>query len=144
MDKLEQMNMRNELDGTTSIGLEKNIDKQQEMAEFSSPIQEVLDQPQTHSLPLMSSTENYQTEGSAVAKMGGQYPLGLKRHQVEALLAGVAAVIGTSDTVQGKISEFVPQFYGDSGKVSVTGMVLLVLVVAIIFYFGKQFILDRR
>lgn len=143
MDKIEQMNMRDELGGTTELIQEKNIDQQQEMAEFSSPIQEVLDQPQAASMGLPSQ-EGYQTEGASVQRMRGQYPFGLKRHQVEALLAGVAAVIGTSDTVQSKLSEFVPQFYNDGGKVSLTGMALLVLVVAVVFYFGKQFILDRR
>lgn len=136
------MNMRDELGGATELTQEKNIDQQQEMAEFSSPIQEVLDQPADPTM-VAPTQETYQMEG-APRRITSQYPFGLKRHQVEALLAGVAAVIGTSDTVQAKLSEFVPQFYNDGGKVSMTGMALLVIVVAIVFYFGKQFILDRR
>lgn len=145
MDKVQNMNMRDELSGSTEITPEKNVDKEQEMAEFSSPISEVMDQPQAGAQ--MMSSEGYMPEpryAGPAPISGGKYPLNLKRHQVEALLAGVAAVLGTSDTVQGKIADMVPQFYNEAGKISATGMAILVLVVAIIFYFGKQFILDRR
>ena len=117
------------------------------MADFSSSIQDVMGE----NLQNMSKSggeqggEDYTLEQPPGSKVwrDKRYPLGLKKNQVEALLAGVAAIIGTSDSVQSKIADMVPQFYGESGKLSITGMAILVLVVAIIFYFGKQFVMSR-
>jgi len=147
MDTVKEATIRDELDGATLISQEKNVEEKQEMADFSSSIQDVMGEnvqlttqkggDQVH--------DDYTLEQSNDTKMwrGKRYPLGLKKNQVEALLAGVAAIIGTSDSVQSKIADMVPQFYGESGKLSVTGMAILVLVVAIIFYFGKQFVMNR-
>ena len=111
------------------------------MAEFSSSIQDVMDAPRGESLPNFSQ-ETYTTPGKPAWTK--QYPLGLNYKQMEALIAGVAGVIGTSEAVQNKIAQMLPQFYSEAtGKVSLTGMAVMVLIVAIIFYFGKQMIMSR-
>jgi hypothetical protein len=37
----------------------------------------------------------------------------------------------------------VPKFVGESGDVSLTGLVVTALVAAIVFYFAKKFIADK-
>ena len=127
--------MRDELEGATE--LEKNPSKEQ-MAEFSSSIQDVMD-------------KNFANDGGQAPmavmdapvppKWAKKYPLGLTYRQVEALLAGVAGVIGTSEAVQTRLASLMSQFYSESGKISVTGMAVMVIIVAIIFYFAKQIVL---
>ena len=133
-----------ELDGATSLQ-KKNDDKEQ-MAEFSSSIQDVMDAPRGESLPNFSSeggAEMY-TVKAAKPSWAKQYPLGMNYKQMEALIAGVAGVIGTSEAVQNRVAQMLPQFYSEAtGKISVTGMAVLVIIVAVIFYFGKQMIMNR-
>ena len=121
-----------ELDGATSLQ-KKNDDKEQ-MAEFSSSIQDVMDAPRGESLPNFSSeggAEMY-TVKAAKPSWAKQYPLGMNYKQMEALIAGVAGVIGTSEAVQNRVAQMLPQFYSEAtGKISV------------IFYFGKQMIMNR-
>ncbi len=127
--------MRDELTGTTLLSdlidetsQEKNIDKQQ--MEFSTPIDQVMDvQPQRII--------------QAPSQKSSGYPMNLNKKQMEALVAGVAAVIGFSDVVQGKILDMIPQALNESGKLSAVGMAVMVLLVAVIFYFLKQFTINR-
>ena len=48
-----------------------------------------------------------------------------------------------SKPVQGKLGSMVPKFTGDSGDLSLTGMVVSALVAAIVFYFAKQFLAEK-
>ena len=106
----------------------------EQMAEFSTSIQDIMDKdaPQQMDAPGAQGP---------VPKWAKKYPLGLNYKQVEALIAGLAGVLGTSEAVQSKLASSLPQFYSDSGKVSITGMAIMALVVAVIFYFAKQFLL---
>ena len=134
--------MRDELSGSTLLSdlteekkEEKNIDKEQ--MEFSTPIEQVMDTP-----PLMQPQEIMSPVAQKVMS-ASQYPFNLKKNQVEALVAGVAAVIGFSDIVQTKVLDMIPQALNDSGKLSGIGMLVMVLVVAVIFYFLKRFAIPR-
>ena len=107
--------------GLLKFEQEKNVDESQ-MADFSTPIEEVMQGP-----------------GGMIQDevMGPPMP------QFTAAIAGLAAVIAFSKPVQGKLGSMVPKFTGDSGDLSLTGMVVSALVAAIVFYFAKQFLADR-
>jgi hypothetical protein len=140
---MNNMSMRDELAGSTDISAlldkkeeEKNVDTKQEM-EFSSPINDVMDTP--GALPDIMAPQI-----SAAPERSSGYPFNLKKNQVEAILAGLAGVIGFSEIVQDKISEFVPQAIGESGKLSTTGMVVMLGIIAIIFFFLKRVVMKTR
>ena len=63
----------------------------------------------------------------------------LNKEQMEALLAGVIAVLVFSKPVQKRLTGFVPQML-DGSNLSNIGYIIIVLVVAIAFYFGKRFV----
>ena len=128
--------MRDELEGATE--LEKNPSKEQ-MAEFSSSIQDVMEK----NFSSGGGQDQLVVNQSEIPrpKWAKKYPLGLSYRQVEALLAGVAGVIGTSEPVQTRLASLMSQFYSESGKISVTGMAVMVIIVAVIFYFAKQIVL---
>lgn len=66
-------------------------------------------------------------------------PFNLTDEQLEALIAGVAAVVAFSSTVQDKLSTTVPQFLAASGERSNVGLIVTALLAAVIFYFAKKF-----
>lgn len=72
-----------------------------------------------------------------------QNPLNLTDEQMEALFVGVCAVIAFSKPVQDKLANFVPQFVGDDGARSATGLAVTGLVAALVFYFGQRMVLNR-
>ena len=126
---------------------EKNVDQSQ-MADFSSPIEEVMQGPggmiQDEVMgPPMPTQGNKKTSRKSESKGQSKNPFGLTDEQFTAAIAGLAAVIAFSKPVQGKLGSMVPKFTGDSGDLSLTGMVVSALVTAIVFYFAKQFLADR-
>lgn len=125
--------MHDELAGTTLISEQKqdSFPDKEQMAEFSTSIQDIMDKD----APVSATAIMDQPQ---MPKWAKKYPLGMNYAQVEALLAGLAGVLGTSEAVQSRLASSVPQFYSDSGKVSMTGMALMILIVAVIFYFAKR------
>lgn len=127
---------------------EKKVDDDQ-MADFSSPIEEVMPGPgqmlQNEMMgPPNTLSGNVPTPRSSKKKAtGSKNPFGLTDEQFYAALAGIAAIAAYSEPVQGKLSSMVPKFLNDSGKQTLTGMVVTALVAAIIFYFAKHFLKDR-
>ena len=69
--------------------------------------------------------------------------LNLTDEQMEALLAGVAAVLAFSTMVQGKLSTTVPQFLAESGERSNIGLLVTALLAAAIYYFAKKFVIKE-
>lgn len=140
--------MTDQLGTATIIEPKKNIEKEQEM-EFSSSIQDVMSAP-IDTPPISSAQEAAAmmvhpalvSEKKAPASTG--YPLNLSKAQVEALVAGVSAVIGVSGPIQEKLGDIVPNFFNEFGKLSTTGMAITVLVVAVVFYFLRQFVIKSR
>jgi hypothetical protein len=126
---------------------EKNVDESQ-MADFSTPIEEVMQGPggmiQDEVMgPPMPTQGNKKTARKSESKGASKNPFGMTDEQFTAAIAGLAAVIAFSKPVQGKLSSMVPKFLGDSGDLSLTGMVVSAIVAAIVFYFAKQFLADR-
>lgn len=135
--------MRDELDGSVLLEepkQEKNIEEPQEVMDFSTPIADVLEAPVP---PQMKSFTSVPDDVPIQKKSSGgvRYPLGLKKDQLEALIAGVAGVIGFSDPVQNKLIDMFPQMLSESGKLSMFGTAVLLLVIAVIFFFGRRFIM---
>ena len=145
---MENLNMSDQMGTATIIEPEKNIEKEQEEMEFSSSIQDVMSSP-IDSAPMTTSQEAMMvhpqlvpSEKRAAASSG--YPLNLSKAQVEAIIAGVSAVIGVSGPIQDKLADMVPNFFNEFGKLSPTGMAITVVIVAIVFYFLRQFVIKNR
>lgn len=66
-------------------------------------------------------------------------PMNLTDEQMEALLAGLVASIAFSKPVQEKLGSMIPQVGADPS--SMTSMLIMGLVAAIIFYFGKRVVM---
>jgi hypothetical protein len=131
------------------LRLEKKIDESQ-MADFSTPIEEVMAGPnQMIQNEVMGTPQMMMGGPSASRKQGkaesqsSKNPLGLTDEQFQAALAGVAGVLAFSKPVQSKLRNMIPKFVNDSGDTSLTGLIATALVVAIIFYFAKKFIMEK-
>jgi hypothetical protein len=133
---------------------EKNVDESQ-MADFSTPIEEVMAGPgqmlqnemmgSPYAQPQAPSASRKRSgdDGSEAGGRASKNPFGLTDEQFQAVLAGVAAIIAFSKPVQSRMRTMVPKFVGESGDVSLTGMVVTALVAAVVFYFAKKFIADK-
>lgn len=133
--------------GLLKIEPEKNVDESQ-MADFSTPIEDVMQGPggmiQDEVMgPPLPVQGNKKTARKTESKGSSKNPFGLTDEQFTAAIAGLAAVIAFSKPVQGKLGSMVPKFTGDSGDLSLTGMVVSALVAAIVFYFAKQFLAEK-
>jgi hypothetical protein len=118
-----------------------------QMADFSTPIEEVMAGPgqmmQDEMMgPAMPVAGNKKT--SRQTKQGSnKNPFNLTDEQYQAALAGVAAIIAFSKPVQSRLTSMVPKALADSGELSLSGMILTALVAAIVFYFGRQFLANQ-
>jgi hypothetical protein len=127
---------------------ENKIDKSQ-MAEFSSPIEEVMAGPgQMLQDEMMGSARipigqksSYKSEEAGESKKGKSInPFGLTDDQFHAAIAGIVAVIAFSKPVQTKLISMVPNFLNESSELTPTGMAISALVAAAIFFFVKQYL----
>ncbi len=119
----------------------KNVDtpQEEEMAEFSTPISELMQQdpdPQTvQREPPVVVSPMLKTQGSQKpAKKKGS----LSPEQMDAVIAGIAAVIAFSKPIQEKLVQMVP-----GASQGLTGTLLTALLAAVIFFFGKKFLAKR-
>lgn len=127
-----------DLSGAVEI---KNVDTPQEdeMAEFSTPISELMQQepdPQTiqREPPVVVSPMLKTGAQKAASKKKGS----LSPEQMDAVVAGIAAVIAFSKPVQEKLVQMVP-----GASQGLTGTLLTALLAAVIFFFGKKFMAKR-
>jgi hypothetical protein len=126
---------------------EKKIDESQ-MADFSTPIEEVMQneimgsaQMQAPSAVRMRAAPP--AEGGEERKTRSSNPFGLTDEQFQAALAGAAAVVAFSKPVQTRLRSMVPNFIGETGDTSLTGLIVSALVAAIVFFILKKFIIER-
>lgn len=68
-------------------------------------------------------------------------PMNLTDEQMEALLAGVVALLAFSGFAQDKLSTLVPKFLDEAGQRSTVGTLVTALLVAVLFYFGRRFVI---
>ena len=122
---------------------EKNIGREQM---DSTPISDImgseLDMPQDPRLmaqaPLIQLQKPSQKQQAAESK--NKNPLNLTDKQMEALVAGVCAVIAFSKPLQDKLSTTIPQFLDEAGSRSTIGLVSTGLIAALIYYFIQKFL----
>ena len=155
MDNIENMDLYNDLEGSTPIKeipsaeekpLEKNVNKTIKMD--STPLNDVMSGPadwdaqsqmsgpptQQFAVPMVQQAPSQQAPPPKK-----QNPMNLTDEQMTALIVGVAAALASSKMVQEKLAGMIPQIGSDPQgmmAVAVTG-----LVAAILFYFGKRFIM---
>ena len=72
-------------------------------------------------------------------QQGKQNPMNLTDEQMTALLVGVVAAVASSRPIQEKLAGMIPQLAADPN--SVTSLFVIGLVAAIMFYFGKRFVM---
>ena len=122
------------------------------MASLSTPIEEVLDtpmglmQPQVGmQQPEMIDSRTVQTHPArpAAQASSASNPLNLNDDQLQAAIAGVAAVAAFSKIVQSKLGEVMPTAFEMDGHLSTTGMALTAFIAAVIFYLLKNFAVKR-
>ena len=118
---------------------EKKIEESQ-MADFSTPIDEIMEDPAMMSMQTQQQPQQQQAQQQAKKTKN---PFGLTDEQFQAALAGVAAIVAFSKPVQGRLGSMVPSFMNESGEASMTGLAVTALVVAILFFFAKKFLMDR-
>ncbi len=119
------------------------------MAEFSTPIEEVMagpgqmmqDEMMGPAMPMMGNKKT--PRGGSEKSSRGANPFGLTDEQFHAVIAGVSALVAFSKPVQSKLGGFVPKFSLESGDLTLTGMIVSALVAAIVFYFAKGFLVER-
>lgn len=87
--------------------------------------------------------QGYATPGQKPQKpaTSSKNPMNLTDEQMEALLAGVVALLAFSGFAQDKLSTLVPKFLDEAGKRSTVGSLVTALLVAALFYFGKKFVI---
>jgi len=127
---------------------EKNINKEKEMD--STPISDLMGGDMATGSPdprlMMNNPSMYMQQAvaqspSAKPPGGKKNPMNLTDDQMEALFAGIVAVIAFSIPVQMKFSTMIPQYLSESGERTTVGTIASAVLVAALFYFGKRFIM---
>jgi hypothetical protein len=73
------------------------------------------------------------------ASPSSKNPFGLTDEQLNAALAGIAAVAAFSKPVQNKLADLIPKFMSDAGDLSATGMLATAFIAAVIFFIVHKF-----
>ena len=74
-----------------------------------------------------------------VSSSSSKNPFGLTDEQLNAALAGIAAVAAFSKPVQNKLADLIPKFMSDAGDLSATGMLATAFIAAVIFFIVHKF-----
>ena len=72
--------------------------------------------------------------------MKSKNPMNLTDEQMDAVVAALAAVAAFSAPAQERLGSFVPNFADESGR-SMTGMLVSGLLVAILYFFARRYII---
>ena len=131
--------------------LENKVDESQQMAEFSSPIEEVMAGPGQmiqdevmggpSRVPIGQKSSYRSEDQSEPKKTKTNNPFGLTDDQFQAAIAGAVAVVAFSKPVQTRLISMVPNFLNENSELTMTGMAVSALVAAIIFFLVKQYML---
>ena len=74
-----------------------------------------------------------------VSSSSSKNPFGLTDDQLNAALAGLAAVAAFSKPVQNKLADLIPKFMSDAGDLSATGMLATAFIAAVVFFIIHKF-----
>lgn len=146
MENIESVDIQGNDNNCVSLNpQEKNMHKNKMDA---TPISDVMGSPDVMDVPQGQQIPNFtqlppqvpqpQVEAHPKRSYGN-----LTDEQVEALFAGAIAVVAFSKPVQSKLAKSIPQFFGEGGEQSTTGLLATALVAAILYYFGKRFVLPQ-
>ena len=75
-----------------------------------------------------------------VSSSSSKNPFGLTDEQLNAAIAGIAAVGAFSKPVQNKLADLIPKFMSDAGDLSATGMLATAFIAAVIFFILHKFV----
>jgi len=125
---------------------ENKVEESKEMADFSTPIDELVapgpgqmiqdEMMGPASLP-MQSKRVARNEGGSGQKSNN--PMGLTDEQYTAVIAGLCGLAAFSKPVQEKLIDMIPSMLKEgTDDLSATGMAIMALVVAPLFYFAKR------
>lgn len=88
----------------------------------------------------MQMAQPVQQQTQPTPTMQSKNPLNLTDDQMEALIVGAVAVLAFSKPIQEKMAQMIPQFLNENGGRSNVGIILSGLVAALIYFFGRRFI----
>jgi hypothetical protein len=119
--------------------------------DFSTPISDVVPSADFDSAPMMGGPyKNPQNNkvvalsldnaGSGGGSSSTKNPFGLTDDQLNAALAGIAAVAAFSKPIQNKLADLIPKFMSDAGDLSATGMLATAFIAAVIFFVVHKFV----
>lgn len=122
---------------------ENKVEENKEMADFSTPIDELVT-PGPGQL-IQDEVMGPPTQAKRVARNEGggsrksNNPMGLTDEQYTAVIAGLCGIAAFSKPVQEKLIDMIPSMLKEgTDDLSVTGMAVMALVVAALFYFAKR------
>ena len=75
-----------------------------------------------------------------VSSSSSKNPFGLTDDQLNAAIAGIAAVAAFSKPVQNKLADLIPKFMSDAGDLSATGMLATAFIAAVVFFILHKFV----
>lgn len=141
------------LDTVSEKESEKNINTDIKKPMDSTPISELMQEPMMQQEPVMQQPVMQQPvmqqpvmqqpvmQQPAAPQQQPMKPknmMNLTDEQMDALIAGAAAMVMFSDAAQERLAPIVPNFMAESGR-SVTGTLVTGLLVAFVFFFVRQF-----
>ena len=140
--KPEEKNMPN-INKEPNMNAATPLDEVMGLGDFSTaPIAQdprmVAPQQQAASMQMEQAAQ--QQPAQSAPAMQSKNPLNLTDDQMEALIVGAVAVLAFSKPVQEKMAQMIPQFLNDNGGRSNVGIILSGLVAALIYFFGRRFI----
>ena len=139
----KDMDAATPLDEVMGLNDLSNAPLAQDPRMFSQQPQVQLQQAMAPQMQQMPVAGGQQPGGHTQTTTSTSNPMNLTNEQMEALIVGVVAVIAFSKPVQDKLSQMVPQFVGENGSRSVTGVAISGVVAAIVFYFGRKMIMKN-
>ena len=72
-----------------------------------------------------------------------QYPFNLTEEQMDALVAGAAAILAFSSTAQEKLGSIVPTAFDEGGARTTVGIIITGIIAAIAYYIIKKFAISK-
>jgi hypothetical protein len=121
--------------------------------DFSTPIADVVPSADFESPSMGGPYKNPQNQkvvalsldnATSGDKPVSKNPFGLTDEQLNATIAGIAAVVAFSKPVQNKLADLIPKFMSDTGDLSATGMLATAFIAAVIFYVVNKFMKPQK